>query len=153
MAANVVSPIILQEDDQSDEESDVDSDLEIARMTIEGDYEAEREAEDQGLFLKGFSTGADAQMPPEGVIVHKGYRTAHKATEDGEAACGLAVSDISYEFTVDPADLFGCKLCWRLGCAPWVQSQTDVADSEGEEVQMFQADAFEDPSPVASSQA
>ena len=100
-------------------------------MTLEENDKTEQEVEDQILFLKkGFSCGADAQMPPEGVVIHKIYRTAHKATEVCEAFCGIAVSDISYEFSIDPDDLIDCKLCWRPGCAPWVQAQTDVADSD-----------------------
>ena len=131
--ANVVAPILVNSGDLSEQESDDDSDLEVARMTLEADGKVEQDAEDQALFLKkGFSDGSDAQMPPEGVVVHRVYRTAHKSTEDCEAACGIATSDVTFEYTIDPADLFKCKLCWRPGCAPWVRLQTEAAASDNE---------------------
>ena len=77
-------------------------------------------------------------MPPEGVIVHKIHKTAHKVMGtlgECEAACGITVRDLVYDYTIDPEDLFECKLCWRPGCAPWAPTQTEVASSEGDNVE------------------
>ena len=52
-------------------------------------------------------------MPEEWVLIHKVYKTVHKATEDCDAASGIKVNGINYYFSVDVADLTGCKLCWR----------------------------------------
>ena len=88
-------------------------------------------------------------MPPEGVVVHKVYLTTHKSTEDAEAACGVSVSDISYFYTIDPKDLFGCKLCWRRGCAPWARADTEAGDSDDSpfEVQSGESSSSSDESP------
>ena len=58
------------------------------------------------------------------------YKTAHRASDEGGAACGVATKPLTFNFTVDLDDLEGCKLCWRSGCAPWVRRQTDAAGSE-----------------------
>ena len=68
-------------------------------------------------------------MPEEGVLIHKVYKTVHKATEECDAACGIKVVGINYYFTSDLDDLAGCKLCWRAGCAPWHQAPTEPAGS------------------------
>ena len=130
--AIAVAQALLADDDQS-EASEDDSDLENARMTLEEAHEVEQEAEDQIRFLtQGFATGSDAAMPPEGVVIHKVYKTAHKATEDCEAACGLTVRDLLFDYSIDVADLYGCKLCWRPGCSPWLPLQTESASSDEE---------------------
>ena len=100
-------------------------------MALEDAHEVEIEEEDQSRFLKqGFASGSEAAMPPEGVVIHKIYKTAHKASEDCVAVCGVASGDLMFEFSIDVNDLHGCKLCWRQGCAPWAQAQTDIASSE-----------------------
>ena len=129
--ATAIAPLILAEDDVPVSDSDDDSDLEHARMTAEEAQDEEQKAEDHLRFLtQGFSTGSDAAMPPEGVMIHLVHKTAHKATEDAGAACGVTVTDLSYDFSIDVDDLYECKLCWRNGCAPWVRCQTDVPSSE-----------------------
>ena len=134
-----VAPLLLAEDSLDDFDSDDDSDLEVARMNLEETQEVEQAEEDQLLFLKrGFSIGSDAAMPPEGVIVHKIHKTAHKVIGtlgECEAACGITVRDLVYDYTIDPEDLFECKLCWRAGCAPWAPTMTEVASSEGDNVE------------------
>ena len=65
-------------------------------------------------------------------MIHKVYKTAHRASDEGGAACGVATKSLTFNFSVDDDDLEGCKLCWRSGCAPWVRRQTDAAGSEPE---------------------
>ena len=98
-------------------------------MVVE-DAEAEaQESEDKKSFLlKGFSSGADAQMPSEGVVIHKVYNTAHRATADFGASCRVRTSGLCFDFSDSLDDLAECQLCWRLGCAPWIQAQTEPGD-------------------------
>ena len=102
-------------------------------MLLEEADEEEQEAEDQNRFCKqGFASGFDAAMPPEGVLIHKVYRTAHRSTDDCEAACGVTVREMMFDYTLDQLDLFDCKLCWRAGCPPWLPMQTESAGSDEE---------------------
>ena len=56
-------------------------------MSLEHEQEEEQQAEDQRLFVtKGLATGDDAEMPPEGVVMHKVHKTTHKATDECEAS-------------------------------------------------------------------
>ena len=130
-AASAIAPRLLADDDLPACESDDDSDLEATAMILEDAQLAEQDDEDQKSWLtQGFSTGCDAAMPDGGVQIHKVYRTAHRATEDGGAACGVSIRSLTFDFSVDLDDLEGCKLCWRSGCAPWMRRQTDAAGSE-----------------------
>ena len=132
-AAAAIAPRLLAEDDLLVCGSDDDSDLEATAMVLEDAQEVEQQDEDQKLYLtQGFSTGCDAAMPEGGVAIHKVYKTAHRASDDGGAACGVATRSLTFNFSVDLDDLEGCKLCWRSGCAPWVRRQTDAAGSEPE---------------------
>ena len=82
-------------------------------------------------------------MPPEGVIIHKIYRTVHRVTDECGAACGIKTNDLMFDFTVDKADLEGCKLCWRAGCAPWEQagSEKSSSASSASETEKAESDA------------
>jgi len=98
-------------------------------MVVEQEEAEVQEVEDQRSFLKkGFSSGADASMPLEGVLIHNVYKTAHKATEELGAACGVRTSGLCFTYSVSCDDLSECQLCWRLGCAPWIQAQTELGD-------------------------
>ena len=156
---SAVAPALLTEDCFSEPGSEDDSDLEFTRMALEDAHEVELEDEDQSRFLKqGFADGSEAAMPPEGVVIHKIYKTAHKASEDCVAVCGVASSDLMFESSIDVNDLHGCKLCWRQGCAPWFQAQTEIASSEegefGDEVPSvfvpYEASPTEGPEPTPS---
>ena len=134
--ASAVAPALLTDEFEPAPDSEDDSDLENVRMTLEDAQEVEQEAEDQSMFLKkGFSSGCDAAMPDEGVMIHRIFRTAHKANDQCGAACGIVPKDLSFTFSVDVADLQDCKLCWRPGCTPWMHApDTDAADSDGESI-------------------
>ena len=138
-AAAPPRPIEDAESDFSDDEDD--SDLENAAMLLEDADEVEQEAEDQSRFCKqGFASGSDAAMPPEGVLIHKVYRTAHRSTDECEAACGVTVRELMFEYTLDQLDLYDCKLCWRAGCPPWLPMQTESAAGSDEEGPMNSID-------------
>ena len=97
-----------------------------------------QEQEDQKVFLeKGMASAEDAGMPAEGVLIHSVYRTVHRASEDCAARCGVTVNDRMFTYSLDVDELFGCRLCWRPGCAPWERTATVPAlsvrsDSEDE---------------------
>ena len=128
---NSVAAQMIEDDAFSLPGSEDDSDDEIARMTLERDSEVIRLEEEQQLFLtKGISGAEEAAMPTDGVLIHKVYKTVHRATEDCDATCGIKVNNVNYYFSVDAGDLTGCKLCWRSGCAPWHLAATEAVGSE-----------------------
>jgi len=122
-------PTWVEDFDAGATQSENDSDLEEARMIGEAEEAEVQDVEDQRSFLtKGFSSGADAAMPAEGVLIHNVYKTAHKATEELGAACGVRTNGLCFDFSDSSDELSECQLCWRIGCAPWLQAQTELGD-------------------------
>ena len=99
------------------------SDGEQAAMEAE-DAEGTLEEEAKGN-LKKEGGGANAAFPVEGLFVHKVKETAHKLKDAHHTACGIVADPLKYDYFFEGESVPREHLCWRLGCAPWVGTQSE----------------------------
>ena len=114
------------EDDLSDADA-VDhsssSDGEQAEMLAE-EADLTLEAEAREIFKKE-EGGTNAAFPAEGIFVHKLKYTAHRLKDAHHTACGIVADPLKYDYFFEGESVPREHLCWRLGCAPWVGTQSE----------------------------